>query len=176
MTPKIEMIQNAIEERRILRFQYYAPNGDSTREIEPYFLIFKWNSWYVYGFCLLREDFRMFKLNRMDSIAYEGVFPKGRAVPMPDLSNEKVFPAKTKVKAIFDSSMKWHLVEEFGIGSFTVQSDGNLLFEHEYTDDERLLSWMLSCRDKVTIIEPEHIRESMYHITSNIIKKYKKEG
>ena len=176
LSPKIEMIQNAIEERKILKFYYYAPNGNSIREIEPYFLIFKWSSWYVYGFCLLREDFRMFKLNRMDKIAYGDVFPKGRTVPMPDLSNEHVFPAKTRVKAIFDSSMKWHLVEEFGIDSFTVQPDGNLLFEHDYSDDESLLSWMLSCRDKVTIIEPEYIREKLYHITSNIAKKYKKEG
>lgn len=176
LSPKIEMIQNAIEERRLLSFQYYAPNGDSIRKIEPYFLIFKWSSWYVYGYCLLREDFRMFKLNRMDKIACNTGFEKGRTVPFPDLSNENVFPSKIKVKAIFDSSMKWHLVEEFGKDSFLVQSDGNLLFEHEYSDGESLLSWMLSCGDKVTVLEPEYIRESLYNITSNIAKKYEKEG
>lgn len=175
LSPKIEMIQNAIEERRILGFNYYAPSGDSTRKIEPYFLIFKWSSWYVYGYCLLRKKFRMFKLNRMDKIACEAVFETGRNVPTPDLSNEHLFPATTRVKAVFDSSMKWHLIEEFGIDSFTVQSNGDLLFEHEYSDDESLLTWMLSCRNKVTVIEPEHLRENLCRIASNIAKKYEKE-
>ena len=53
-----------------IRIHYYAPNGESTREIEPHFLIFKWSSWYVWGWCRLREDFRMFKLTRMDQIEY----------------------------------------------------------------------------------------------------------
>ena len=175
LSPKIEMIQNAIEERRILGFHYYAPSGDSTRKVEPYFLIFKWSSWYVYGYCLLRKEFRMFKLNRMDKIACETVFETGRNVPMPDLSNEHLFPPTTRVKAVFDSSMKWHLIEEFGIDSFTVQSDGDLLFEHEYSDDESLLTWMLSCRDKVTVMEPEFLRENLCRIASNIAKKYEKE-
>lgn len=47
LAPKIELIQMAIEERQLLSFQYYAPKGEKRREIEPYYLIFKWSSWYV---------------------------------------------------------------------------------------------------------------------------------
>ena len=70
LPPKIGLIQDAIELRRRIRFDYYSPGGETKREIEPYYLIFKWSSWYAYGFCLLREDFRLFKLNRMDSIVH----------------------------------------------------------------------------------------------------------
>ena len=104
----------------------------------------------------------------MHVASYEG----NREVPMPDLSSEKVFPAKDRVKALFDPSLKWQLVEEYGVDSFTEQDDGSLLFEHEYADDEGLLSWMLSCRDKVTVLEPERIREKLYQITSEIAKRY----
>lgn len=172
LSPKIEILQDAIELRKTVKFKYYAPSGDSEREVEPYYLIFKWSSWYIYGFCLLREDFRMFKLNRMDKIVQEASFRQGREVPMPDLSNEKVFPGKIMAKAVFDSSMKWHLIEEFGVDSFTVQPDGSLLFEYEYSNDESLLTWILSCRDKVTVLEPEYIREELYRITSDIAKRY----
>ena len=51
--------------------------------------------------------------------------------------------------------------------------DGKLLFEHEYADDEGLLSWMLSLRDKVTVIEPESIREELFRIATELTKKYK---
>ena len=94
---------------------------------------------------------------------------------MPDLSNEKVFPAKDWVKALFDPSMKWQLVEEYGVDSFTEQNDGSLLFEHEFADDEGLIAWMLSCRDKVTVLEPERIREKLYQITSEIAQRYEGE-
>ena len=94
-------------------------------------------------------------------------------MPIPDLSNEKVFPPQSKVKAVFHPSMKWHLIEEFDIDSFTETPDGDLLFEHDYADDERLLSWVLSCRDKVTVLEPESIREELFRIASELAEKYK---
>lgn len=174
LAPKIELIQDAIEIRKSIHFRYYAPNGDSEREIEPYYLIFKWTSWYVYGFCLLRNDFRMFKLNRMDNIIHTTVFEKGREVPFPNMTKGKEFPTKHRIKAIFDASLKWQLVEEFGVSSFKVMPDGRLLFEHDFFDEEYLLSWILFCRDKVTVIEPEYIRNEIIRITSDIIKRYEK--
>ena len=42
-----------------------SPMGETSRTIEPYLLVFQWSSWYVWGFCLMRQDCRLFKLNRM---------------------------------------------------------------------------------------------------------------
>ena len=172
LSPKIERIQNAIEERKVISFRYYAPSGDSTREIEPYFLIFKWSSWYVWGWCKLKKNYRMFKLNRMDKIIQMAEEVVNRDVPMPDLSTEAIFPGGIDVKAVFQPEMKWHLIEEFGSDSFKVQSDGTLLFEYEYTDKENLITWMLTCKDKVTVLEPKEIRDELFHIADSIKKKY----
>ena len=65
LAPKIEIIRDAIDRCRELEFIYYSPNGESIRCIEPYYLIFRWSSWYVWGWCKTRNDFRLFKLNRM---------------------------------------------------------------------------------------------------------------
>lgn len=169
---KIEWIQTAIEERKVLHFHYYAPSGESVREIEPYFLIFKWSSWYVWGWCKLRKDYRMFKLNRMDQIVQTAEDAVDRDVPMPDLSTETIFPGGIYVKAVFQPEMKWHLIEEFGADSFEVQPDGTLLFEQEYTDKENLVTWMLTCKDKVTVLEPKEIRNELLDIAERIKKKY----
>ena len=37
------------------------------------------------------------------------------------------------------------------------------------------LACMLSCRDMVTVLEPERIREKLYQITSEIAKRYEGE-
>ena len=124
LAPKIELIQMAIEERQLLSFQYYAPKGEKRREIEPYYLIFKWSSWYVWGWCKAREDFRLFKLNRMDELEKLSEKYLPRSVPLPDLSNKKIFPGGVKVKAVFQPEMRWRLVEEFGRDCFEPQPDG----------------------------------------------------
>lgn len=173
VSEKIELIQAAIEVKQAIRFDYYSPKGESTRLIDPYYLIFKWSSWYVWGWCRLREDYRMFKLTRMDKIARTKEFEPSREVPRPDLSNESIFAGGgIEVKAVFQPEMKWHLMEEFGPDSFQVQADGTLLFEHEYTDKENLIAWILTCKDKVTVLEPKDIREELFQIANNIKKKY----
>lgn len=175
LASKIELIQDAIDLGKSLRFEYFSPKGNSKREVQPYYLVFKWGSWYMYGYCLWRQDFRMFKLNRMANVTHASDFDKAKDVPMPDLSGEKVFPPRNKVKAIFDASLKWHLIEEYGIESFVELTDGSLLFEHEYADDEGVLSWMLSMRDKVTVLEPEYIKKKLFSIASEILEKYREE-
>ena len=108
----------------------------------------------------------------MDAIVHGDAFEKRLEIPLPDLSNEKVFPAKERVKAVFDSSLKWRLIEEYGVDCYSVLPDGNLMFEHDYSDDEGLISWMLSCRNKVTVIEPERIRKELARTASEIAEKY----
>lgn len=172
LASKIELIRTAVDNCKELEFVYYSPKGESVRCIEPYYLIFRWTSWYVWGWCKKREDFRLFKLNRMDNLQIsERKFVK-RQAPMPDLSNERIFPGGIKVKALFDSECKWRLVEEFGSGCFAEQADGKLLFRADYTDKENLVTWLLSFREKVELLEPEEIREELKNSIEAMKKKY----
>lgn len=172
LAPKIELIRSSIDKCRELEFAYYAPKGESVRRIEPYYLIFQWASWYVWGWCKKREDFRMFKLNRMEHLQISEKAFERRQVPMPDLSNEKIFPGGIKVKVLFEPECKWRVVEEFGSESFIEQEDGKLLFQADYTDKENLVTWLMSFRDKVELIEPEEIRDEIRISIERMKKKY----
>ena len=174
ISEKIELIQAAIEVKQAIRFDYYSPKGESTRLIDPYYLIFKWSSWYVWGFCRRSQGFRMFKLNRMDHLVHAGEPVEDRDVPMPEFETTQFFPANVRLKALFDPSMKWHLIESYGVSSYQIQTDGSLLFEREM-DEEGLISWLLSCRDNVTVLEPQSIREKLRKITSEIGAKYQEQ-
>ena len=173
LAPKIEMIQTAIEQRHLISFRYYAPKGDSDREIEPYFLIFKWTSWYVWGWCREKEDFRLFKLNRMDALRICNTAYEVREAPLPDLSSEKIFPGGVQVKALFQPQMRWRLVEEFGPDCFEEQSDRTLLFCGDYSDEESLIDWMLTFRDQVEVLEPESVRRELMGIAERVTELYK---
>ena len=175
LAPKIEIIQNAIENRNLLAFRYYAPSGESSRSIEPYYLVFRWSSWYVWGWCTTREDFRLFKLNRMDGVAETTCAFVCRDVPLPDLSNEKIFPGGIKVTALFAPDVKWRLVEEFGPDCFTQADDGRLLFSADYTDIDNLISWLLTFGAKAEVLEPAEVRNRIRRDAEETLKLYKED-
>ena len=175
LAPKIETLQDAIENRHLITFTYYGPKGESKRKIEPYYVVFKWSSWYVWGWCLARKAFRLFKLNRMDTVRETKTEFAARNVPAPDLSTEKIFPGGIKVKALFSPDVKWRLVEEFGPDCYTETKGGELLFEREYTDMNNLISWILTFGDKAEILEPEDARERVINTIENILDRYKGE-
>ncbi|EFE92608.1 HTH domain protein [Oribacterium sp. oral taxon 078 str. F0262] len=174
LAPKIEIIQDAIGDRRLIKFRYYAPSGESERTVEPYYLVFRWSSWYLWAWCLKRKDFRLFKLNRMDGVQITEKNFECREATMPDLSNEKIFPGGIKVKALFEADQKWRLVEEFGTSCFTENDDGRLLFTADYTDMENLITWILTFGDKAEVIEPEEVREKVRTAIEAMIKNYRR--
>ena len=176
LAPKIEVIQEAIEERHMLSFCYFAPSGESRRLIEPYYLIFRWSNWYVWGWCREREDFRLFKLNRMTEIQKAKEEFACREVTTPNLDDRKIFPGEVRVKALFDPVMKWRLVDEFGPDCFKETEDGRHLFESDYTDGESLLTWFLTFGEKAEVIEPKELRKKMEERIEKMMNAYHRSG
>ena len=173
LAPKIEVIQDAIENRQYLKFKYFAPSGESKRTIEPYYIIYKWTSWYVYGWCLKRKDFRLFKLNRMDKVTMSKDTFECRNVPAPEISAGPIEPRDIILKALFEPDMKWRLVEEFGPECYEVSEDGRLLLVEKYFDIENMVMWLLTFGDKVEVLEPPEAREKLRDIAGAMGRMYK---
>lgn len=173
LPPKFELIKDAIERKKKIEFHYYGPGGDNTRLLEPCLLIFEWSSWYVWGYCLLRDDFRMFKLNRMDQIRCTNEDCEKREIPLYHMDPRKVqWTNGVEVTAEFDKSMKWRLIEEFGINSFSENADGRLLINIGWSDQESLFGWLLGFRDCVRIIEPVEYQKDFLNLLERIKNLY----
>ena len=174
LAPKIETIQDAIGDRHLIKFQYYAPTGEGDRTIEPYYLVFRWSSWYLWGWCTDHRDYRMFKLNRMDKVEEtDKEFICRQNAHVPDLSTEKIFPGGIKVKALFTRDVKWRLVEEFGPHCFTEADDGRLLFTADYTDMENLVTWLMTFGAKAEVLEPAEARNIIRRNAEETLQIYK---
>lgn len=161
LAPKIQLIHGAIEAGLVIGFDYLSPGGETRREIEPCYLVFRWSSWYVWGWCRSREDYRLFKLNRMDGLHLTGAGFDKCPAPLPDLSTQHIFPGGIRVKALFTPDCAWRLAEEFGRDCYEPQPDGRLLFQADYTDKESLLSWLLTFGEKAELLEPGEIRREL---------------
>ena len=173
LPPKIERIQGAIEQHRTIRFTYYSPKEESVRTVEPYFLVFHWSTWYVWGWCQSRQDFRLFKLNRMTELASGEPF-EPRSAPLPDLEPERIFPARYQVTVLFDPACRWRLVEEYGVDRFTVEPDGKLRFTGGFPDADSMLGWVLTFGDKAELLEPKELRKLLGDLTETLAKRYRR--
>lgn len=172
LTPKIELLQNAIETKTVVTFRYHSPSGESRRKVEPYLLVFQWSSWYLWGYSLEREDYRLFKLNRMLELEKSEIPAQIRELPAYTSGPGKVFTKLFDVEAVFDSSVKWRLIDEFGVESFTEQEDGTLLFRTKYSDEDYFLGWILTFGDKAELIQPAELRKELAVLLRNMSEKY----
>jgi predicted DNA-binding transcriptional regulator YafY len=66
-----------------------------------------------------------------------------------------------KAVIIFDESVKYRLIEEYGIDSFTDYENNKLRFEFPFKNKEYLLEWILSFGNKADLLEPLEIREEL---------------
>ena len=110
----------------------------------------------------------------MDDVAETNRRFDRRSVPLPDLSNEKIFPGGIRVKALFAPDMKWRLVEEFGPHCFSEADDGRLFFTADYTDMDNLVSWILTFGAKAEVLEPAEVRDRIRHIAEAMEKTYRR--
>lgn len=173
LAPKIEQIQAAIERHETIIFTYHAPKGESRRLIEPYLLVFKWASWYVWGYCTEKEDFRMFKLNRLLDLDVTGDIFIPRPLPPFSIDNEKVFAPTFEAVILVEPEMKWRLIEEYGINSFTEQADGRLRFQGSFADKDSLFAWVLSFGGHAELIAPMQLRREFGEIIQDILVRYR---
>ncbi|WP_077861285.1 YafY family protein, partial [Clostridium sp. BL-8] len=65
----LKIIERAMNEKRYLLFSYIDKNGEQTsRKVEPYKVVFKESKWYLQAFSIERNDYRIFKLARMNEV------------------------------------------------------------------------------------------------------------
>ena len=70
---KIRLFENAAKSLSVVEIDYFSRGGERTiRKIEPHILIYKQNVWYVYAFCRMKKEFRLFRIGRVYSAFLTG--------------------------------------------------------------------------------------------------------
>lgn len=169
---KIEIIKKAMEQHRIITFRYFSPNSESERRLEPYHLVFQWSSWYVWGFCTSRQDYRMFKLTRMTDLEMTDDICPDRDVPIFYCDKLRHTKGEICAEVRFDVSQKWRLIDEFGTDRLKYDESGNILLTLTWEDEPSLYRYILSFGDNAEIVFPEEYRRGFADIIKRISDKY----
>lgn len=123
--PYFERIKTALQEHKLLCFAYTAHHGKRTvRTVEPYQLVWKGGHWYFQGYCLIRNDYRLFRLSRMTELQMkqEMFIPRNYQKPVLDVE-ERAETMRTEIKirihkAVLDRVLEYcsydHVVPDGG--------------------------------------------------------------
>lgn len=76
------------------------------------------------------------------------------------------------ITAVYDASVKYRLVEEYGHNSFTEREDGKLYTEWGFTKIETAVEWFLSFGNKVKVMGPPEMVELMKTTLGSIKNLY----
>jgi predicted DNA-binding transcriptional regulator YafY len=168
-------LKSAILERQIVAFNYFGASGEATyRRIEPLQLCFKSKYWYLKGYCLNREDMRLFKLTRMRNLVVTHEIFKQRdllsshskAGNLGSTKKEEEMTLKLKIAP----EMTYRLLDKFGDG--VQQEDGSFIVRVKGPYGDWLYGFILSFGESIEVLEPAYMREIVREKAEKIKKKY----
>lgn len=167
-----QTIKAAILEKKEVSFNYTSSKGEEIlRIVEPLKLIFKGVSWYVYGYCKIREDYRFFKLKRIHDLkAHEKRFIRKCPSNINIYSENKENIRTIKVKLRIASNVAYRVCDDFE--NYTRLSDGSYIVEGLFPDNDWFLYQVISYGDDCEVLEPLDLKIQIKDKLLAILKKY----
>lgn len=164
-------IKSAILNKNIISFSYFSSNREKTsRSVKPVKLLFKSQDWYLYALCLLRNDFRYFKLSRIKNLeigtekfedSFENVILKKE---IPSINT-------VRIKVKFDREVAYRVYDDLS-GDIIEDDDGNLYTEIEIPNDYNVYNYIFSFGDSAEVVAPEEIRIQIKEMINKMAEKY----
>lgn len=151
---KVSILSEAIKDKSIVKIEYYNLEGiASARNIEPYELKMKNGRWYVKAYCLSKNDFRNFKVNRIKEIEKtEQHFVKRDDRPVDD---EEAMTQDGERKVLrFRKETYSRVIDIFNMDEISDMNEEYMTVTTYRKCDWWLVSMVLSFGDQVEVLEP----------------------
>ena len=158
--PYLEMIKMALQEHKLLCFEYTAHHGNRTlRTVEPYQLVWKGSHWYVQGYCYFRNDYRLFKLSRISKLQMkqEAFIPRDYQKPILDFE-EIAETMQTEIKIRIHKSVLDRVLEYCTYDRFVPDGDEYYIVKFPFIENDYHYDILLGFGDKCECLEPVRIR------------------
>lgn len=172
---KFNLLKTAVTNKKIITFEYFSTYGGKTgREVEPLQLWFKDKTWYLRGYCLSKQEYRIFKLTRVKNLVItEKQFERELPQELRDNSkienNIKIVDLKLHLK----SSVAYRVYDEFDEENISKNADGSFEVSTSYPEDEWVYGYILSFGSFAEVIEPKYIRDIVRGRLEDTLKQYK---
>jgi predicted DNA-binding transcriptional regulator YafY len=177
----IDRVSEAIVQRKTIEIDYFTMSRKekTRRKVAPYKIWFFDGSFYLVGNCGLREDIRIFALDRIKSLrSTDESFEMPQDFKVEDFMQTSfgVFhgePQNVRIRfaaevAGYISEKVWHKTQKI-----KPQKDGSLIFEARVAGTDEIKFWLMTWGSKAEVLAPKGLREEMRIEAEVMLQKYK---
>lgn len=170
----ISLINQAIENNRLLKFDYVDQKGKKTdRVVEPYRLHVSEMHWYLFGYSLEREDYRTFKLARILHIQKDGFFVPRSDEELKEGRQHIEQQDLVSVKLLIDVAVRDQFIERYGKNVVSKVTESSYLAAVELPENQFAYQFIAGFGNKVKIMKPKGFIDKFVNYLEEAVKLYK---
>lgn len=166
-------LRRAILARHPVSFTCAGAREEGRRQVLPARLVYRQGAWYLQGFDLEREEYRLFPLSRLEEPAISLEVFRRRLEP-PEVGPAGPIPPLFRVEARlrFSPALALRVYDEFDRDHIRVQPDGTLLVEAVFPREPWLEGWLLSFGPGLEVLAPEGLRRELARLAGEVARQY----
>lgn len=175
----IQIVLNSVSKKVVVLIDYLANHNQqkTKRQVEPLGITYITNAWYLMAFCLLRKDYRTFRLDRIEKIVQTNTAFQTQHPPL-----------KTYLKVITQENRTLHKVVML-IDKSAIQYIGEQKFYHGFISEKEVKNkiemtflcpsiegfarWFMMLGDHAEIVSPPNLKRRIKELATVIYNKTK---
>ena len=168
---KFNLLKSAIIHRKCVKITYAGSNEKATeRIVQPMKILYKSMAWYLKAYCTLKQDYRVFKLNRIiDLEVLSDSFPH-QVFPELEKDLKQIYK---KIVLRFSKEAAYRVYDEFDMTQIEIQTNGDFIVSAQMPEDTWLIGYLLTFGTQVDILEPAYLKEVLAEQAKLIYEKNK---
>jgi predicted DNA-binding transcriptional regulator YafY len=176
----IDRISEATIHRKIIEIDYFTMSRKEKthRKVAPYKIWFFDGAFYLVGNCGLRQDIRIFALDRIKSLKLtDETFEMPEDFKVEDFMQTSfgVFHGKPQnVRIRFAAEVAGYINEKIWHKTQKIQpqKDGSLIFEARVAGTEEIKFWLMTWGSKAEVLSPAALRDEMVSEAEAMLQNY----
>ena len=168
---KFNLLKSAIIHRKCVKITYAGSNEKATeRIVQPMKILYKSMAWYLKAYCTLKQDYRVFKLNRIiDLEVLSDSFPHQVFTEL-EKDLKQIYK---KIVLRFSKEAAYRVYDEFDMTQIEIQTNGDFIVSAQMPEDTWLIGYLLTFGTQVDILEPAYLKEVLAEQAKLIYEKNK---
>ncbi len=178
--PYLQELFKSIAARHLLQILYDKADGIvSERVLEPIGCYHQSNNWYLVAYCQLQNDYRTFKMNRIQKL-----IPLDKTFDRPHINLQQYLEEQAKAQAaqqkglivevLFDSTVAEHAHRRkfyFGLIEEEQQVDG-IRMKFWAFSIEIMARWLIPFTNKARILQPKVLQDRIQELSKELYNHY----
>lgn len=164
-TDVVAVLSLAIQQHHQVRMRYQAYNGnESERDFDPYGIVFNEGIWYTSGYCHLREDLRVFRLDRVlevDPGKHTFKPPKDFNVMEHVLHSVAMLTGEAQIEVLFETSLENAQFFTHRLMGVLEPTPDGILFRRSASQMHWIAHMLLTANFPLKIIKTDALRDTL---------------